>query len=298
MPAGENRPLTKAAYFLVTPGLFDALRTPFVAGRDISDADTASRPWVAVLNEAAARQLWPGENPLGRRLTLDTLPDEQAREVIGIVRDIPTRHAQVAPQPVIYASHAQQPARYRAPYGAMFSQMTFVVRHAGDPLTLVPTVKATVAEIEKKPISSIITGEQGRDSRGERGRFNLLLLGVLAGTGSLLAAIGVYGLLAYSVNLRTREIGIRKALGAGPHAVILFLGRHVLIVVLTGIAIGWMGAFASTRLLASQLWGITPTDPWTYGALSVVLLAVALLACIGPAYRAVAVDPTIALRSE
>jgi putative ABC transport system permease protein len=297
MAAREDRPL-KAAYFLVTPGVFNVLRTPFVSGRDISDADTASRPWVAIVNEAAARRLWPGEDPIGRRLTLDTVPEEQLREIVGIVRDIPTRHAQTEAQPVIYASLAQQPSRYRAPYGAMFGQMTFFIRHAGDPLSLVPAVKIAVAEIEKKPISAIGTGEQGRDFRAQRGRFKLLLLGVLAGTGSLLAAVGVYGLLAYSVSLRTREIGIRKALGAGPYAVILFLARHVLIVVLTGIAIGWAGAFASTRLIASQLWGITPTDPMTFVGLSLVLLVVAILACIGPAHRAVAVDPTIALRSE
>ena len=108
--AREDRPL-KAAYFLVTPGVFDALRTPFVSGRDISDADTASRPWVAIVNEAAARRLWPGEDPIGRRLTLDTVPEEQLREVVGIVRDIPTRHAQTEAQPVIYASLAQQPSR-------------------------------------------------------------------------------------------------------------------------------------------------------------------------------------------
>lgn len=288
----------RSAYFLVTPELFKTLGTPIVNGREITDADTASRPWVAIINEAAARQFWPGENPLGRHLVLDSGPEEQPREVVGIVRDIPTRHAQPEAQPVIYASYVQQPSRYRGPYGVMFGQMTFVVRHAGDPLSLVPAVRRAVAEIEPRPISSIISGEGARALRAERSRYNLVLLGVLAATGSLLAAVGVYGLLAYSVSLRTREIGIRKALGAGPHAVILFLGRHVILVVLTGIAIGWMGAIAYTRLLASQLWGITPTDPWTFGAVSLLLLVVALLSCIGPAKRAISVDPTIALRSE
>jgi putative ABC transport system permease protein len=296
--AREDRPAVKAAYFLVTPGLFDALRTPFVAGRDISDADTASRRWVAIVNEAAARQLWPGESPIGRRLMLDTVPEEHAREVVGMVRDIPTRHAQVDPDPAIYASYLQQPSRYRAPYGAILGQMTFVIRHSVDPVSLVPAVRAAVAEVESKPISSITSGEEGRRFRAESGRFNLLLLGALAGTGSLLAAVGVYGLLAYSVSQRTREIGIRKALGAGPHAVVLFLGRHVMVVVLTGIAIGCIGAAASTRLIASQLWGVSPTDPSTFAGVSMVLLAVALLACIGPARRAITVDPTIALRSE
>jgi putative ABC transport system permease protein len=296
--ASEDRPVLNAAYFLVTPGLFETLRTPLVAGRDVSEADTASRPWVAIVNEAAARQLWPGEDAIGRRLLLDTVPEEQVREVVGIVRDIPTRHAQVEPAAVVYASYMQQPSRYRAPYGATHTQMTFVVRHAGDPVSLVPAVRTAVAEIEKRPISSIATGDEGRAFRAERNRFSLVLLGVLAGTGSLLAGVGVYGLLAYSVSLRTREIGIRKALGAGPHAVVLFLGRHVIIVVLTGLVIGWLGAVASTRLIASQLWGVTATDPLTFGVVSFILLGVAFLACVGPVRRAVMVDPTIALRSE
>jgi len=192
----------------------------------------------------------------------------------------------------------QQPSRYRGPYGVMFGQMTFVVRHGGEPLSLVPALRKAVAEVETRPVSSIMTAESRRAIGTERTRYNLLLLGVLASVGSLLAAVGVYGLLAYSVSLRTREIGIRKALGAGPNAVVMFLARHVLAVVLAGIAIGWAGALASTRLLASQLWGVTPTDPWTFVAVSLLLIAVTLLACVGPAHRAIGVDPTIALRSE
>jgi putative ABC transport system permease protein len=297
-PGDRGWPSLRAAYFLVTPGFFHTLRTPLVSGRDVTDADTASRPWVAIINEAAARQFWPGEDPIGRRLTLDIVAEEQPREVIGIVRDIPTRHAEVEPQPVIYASYVQQPSRYRGPYGVMFGQMTFVVRHTGEPLGLVPAVRKAVAEIETRPISSVMTAESRRALGTERTRYNLLLLGVLATVGSLLASVGVYGLLAYSVSLRTREIGIRKALGAGPNAVLMFLARHVLVVVLAGLAIGWAGALASTRLLASQLWGITPADPWTFVAVSLLLFALALLACLGPAHRAIAVDPTIALRSE
>lgn len=180
----------------------------------------------------------------------------------------------------------------------MFGQMTFVVRHAGEPLELVPAIRKAVAEIEPRPISSVMTAESRQAIGTARTRYNLFLLGVLASVGSLLAAVGVYGLLSYAVSLRTREIGIRKALGAGPNAVVMFLARQVFLVVLAGIAIGWVGALASTRLLASQLWGVAPTDPWTFGAVSLLLFSLALLACVGPARRANAVDPTIALRSE
>jgi putative ABC transport system permease protein len=294
----RSRPPFKGAYFLVTPEFFRAMKTPFVSGRDITESDTLTRPWVAIVNEAAARQFWPGEDPIGRHLTIDAVPEEQPREVIGIVRNIPTRHARVDPEPVIYASYLQQPSRYWGPHGGMFGQMTFVLRHEGDPLSLVPVVRKAVAEIEPRPVSSIMTAEM-RQALGTRWtRYNLLLLGVLAGIGTLLAAVGVYGLLAYSVSVRTREIGIRKALGAGPRAVLVFLARHVLVVVLAGIAIGWAGAVASARLLASQLWGITPTDPWTFGAVSLLLFLLALAACVGPARRAIGVDPTIALRCE
>jgi putative ABC transport system permease protein len=199
---------------------------------------------------------------------------------------------------VAIRSYLQQPTRYRRPFGGMFGQMTFVIRHAGEPLSLVPAVRRAVAEVEAMPISSIMTADTRRRYGTARAQHNLLLLGVLAGTASLLAAVGVYGLLAYAVSLRTREIGIRRALGAGHREVVVFLARHVVVVVLAGIAIGLAASIASTRLLASQLWGITPTDPSTLLAVSLVLLVVALVACVGPARRAIAVDPTVALRSE
>jgi putative ABC transport system permease protein len=288
----------RAAYFLITPNVFQTMRTRLVRGRDVSEADTVSRPWVAIVNETAARQFWPGADPLGRRLTVDVVPEEQPREVIGIVRDIPPRHGQIEPQPVIYASYLQQPSRYGGPFGGMFGQMTFIIRHKNDPLSLVPAARKAVAEIEPRPISSVLTAEQRLEYGRERIRYNLFLIGVLAGTAALLAAVGVYGMLTYSVSQRTREIGIRKALGASPHAIVMFIGRYVLAVVAAGLAVGLAGALALTRLMTSQLWGITPTDPSTYAAVSLLLVLVALLACVGPARRAIAVDATVALRSE
>ena len=300
----DDRPIDRpgedvsAAYFLVTPRFFETMRTPVVRGREISEHDTASANWVAVVNEAAAKQFWPGADPIGQRLTIDIVPEERAREVVGVVRDIPTRHGQIDPQPVIYASYLQQPNRYRGPFGVMFSQMLFVVRHPADPISLVPLVRKAAAEIEPRPIAAVMTAEE----RGRRGRastqYPLVLLGALTWTAVLLAAIGVYGLLAYSVSVRTREIGIRKALGASSHVIALFIGRHVGIVLVSGLAIGIIGAMSVTHLLASQLWGVTPTDPHTYGAVTLLLVIVAVLACIRPLRRALAVDPTIALRTE
>ena len=293
-----DREPQRAAYFLVTPNFFRTMRTDFVRGRDVNDGDTAARPWVAIVNESAARRFWPGEDPIGRRLTIDVVPDERPREVIGVVRDIPTRHGEIEPQPVIYTSYLQQPSRYGGAFGTMFGQMTFVVRHATDPLSLVPAVRSAVAAIESRPIANVMTAEQRRAFGTDRLRYNLFLFGVLACTAALLAAVGIYGLLAYSVNQRTREIGIRKALGASPRAIVLFIASYVLALVSSGLVLGIAGALGLTRLIASQLWGVTPTDPSTYAVVSLLLLAIALAACLGPMRRAIAVDPTVALRTE
>jgi putative ABC transport system permease protein len=296
--AGEREPF-RTAYFLVTPNFFHTMRTPFVRGRDVTDGDTSSRPWVAIVNETAARQFWPGDDPIGRTLTIDGAPEEQPREVIGIVRDIPTRHGQVEPQPIVYTSYLQQPSRYAAPFGGgIFGQMTFAVRHRSDPLSLVPAIRKAVGEIESRPISSVTTEEQRFQYGMQRMRYNLFLVGVLACTAAVLAMVGVYGMLAYSVSLRTREIGIRKALGAGTGGVAAFVGRYVLTMIAAGVALGVAGAVAFSRLIAAQLWGITPTDPSTFAVVSLVLVTAALLACVGPTRRAIAVDPTVALRCE
>ena len=295
--AADREPM-RAAYFLVTPNFFKTMRTDFLRGRDVNDTDIVASPWAAIVNETAARRFWPGEDPIGRRLTIDVVPDERPREVIGVVRDIPTRSGEVEAQPVIYTSYLQQPSRYGGAFGTMFGQMTFVVRHATDPLSLVPAVRTAVAEIESRPIATVMTAEQRRSIGTDRLRYNLFLFGVLAFTAALLAAVGIYGLLAYSVNQRTQEIGIRKALGASPQAIVLFIAKYVLALVCVGLLLGVGGALAATRLIASQLWGITPTDPSTYGAVSLLLAAVALIACIGPVRRALAVDPTVALRAE
>jgi ABC-type antimicrobial peptide transport system permease subunit len=216
----------------------------------------------------------------------------------SVVRDIPARSGEIEPQAVVYTSYLQQPARYGGPFGTIFGQMTFVVRHASDPLSLVPAVRRVVGEIESRPIAMVMTADQRRAIGTDRLRYNLFLFGVLAGTAALLAAVGIYGLLVYSVNQRTQEIGIRKALGASPQAIVLFIAKYVLALVCVGLVLGVAGAVATTRLIASQLWGVSPTDPSTYGVVSLLLGAVALIACIGPLRRALAVDPTVALRAE
>jgi putative ABC transport system permease protein len=287
-----------AAYFIVTPNLFATIGTPIVRGREFTGRDVANTAWGAIVNETAARRFWPGEDPIGKHLTLDIVPEEQTREVVGLVRDIPTRHAE-DPQPVVYASFLQQPARYRAPWADLPGSMTFMLRATGDPAALVPAARRAVAEVEPdRPLAAVSTVELHMSNAMARFRYSVLLVGVFAGMATLLAAIGTYGVMAYTVSRRTREIGIRRAMGAGPREIIAFVARRALMLVAVGLAGGLAGALALTRLIATQLWGVTPTDPPTFAAVSLVLAGVAALACTGPVRRAMAVDPTIALRSE
>jgi putative ABC transport system permease protein len=294
--SGATRP--SAAYFLVTPDLFATLRTPIVHGRDFTDRDTAAVPWVAIVNEACARRFWPGEDPIGKRLTLDTVPEEQSRQVVGVVGDIPTRHAE-DPQPVIYASYLQQPSRYRAPWAGLFGQMLFIIRPAGDPSPVMASARRAIAEIDpQRPLVEVSTMESHMRAATGQFRSFVWLVSVFAAAAALLAAIGTYGVMAYTVSQRTREIGIRRALGAGPREIVALVGRRALACVAGGLVAGLASALALTRLIASQLWGVTPTDPVTFAGVSMLLVAIALAACVLPARRALSVDPTLALRND
>ena len=293
---GAARP--SAAYFLVTPGLFATLRTPVVHGRDFTDRDTGSMPWVAIVNETCARHFWPEEDPIGKRLTLDTVPEEQSRQVIGVVRDIPTRHAE-DPQPIIYASYLQQPSRYRAPWAGLFGQMLFMIRPTGEPSAVMADARRAIAEIDpQRPLVEVTT--MASHMRAATGQLRSLvwLVGVFAAVAALLAAIGTYGVMAYTVSQRTHEIGIRRALGAGSPEIVALVGRRALACVAGGLIAGLATALALTRLIASQLWGVTPTDPVTFAGVSVLLVMIAAAACILPARRALSVDPTVALRID
>jgi putative ABC transport system permease protein len=301
-PTQENaadRNGLSAVYFLITPNFFATMKTRLVRGRDLNDFDSASAPWVAIINEAMARRFWPGEDPIGKHLMLGVVSGEQPREIIGVVRDIPTRRDRADPLPAIYTSYLQQSPAYRGPFANMFGQMTFVLRTSGDPLSLVPEARRAVADVDPDhAITRIQTMEQywGRGMRDKR--YLALVLGVFAFVATLLAAIGIYGVMAYSVAQRTREIGIRMALGASSSRVLAMIGRRAVILISLGVLLGLAGSLALSQLIASQLWGVEPTDPATFAAVSLLLIAVAVMACFVPARRAIRVDPTEALRTE
>jgi len=297
--SAADRNALRAAYFLITPNFFAAMRTPLVRGRDLNDFDTASGSWVAIINETMARRFWPGEDPIGKRLTLRVVSGEQPREIVGVVRDIPLRRTDREAGPVIYASYMQQSPAYRGPSGNMFGQMTFLLRSSGDPMSLVPAARKAVAEVDPdRAITRIQTMEQYWGSGMRDKRYLVLVLGIFAFVATTLATIGIYGVMAYSVAQRTGEIGIRMALGASSHKILALIGGRAAILISSGVVLGLAGSLGLSRLIASQLWGIQPTDPKTFIGVSFMLIAVALMACFIPARRAIRVDPTEALRSE
>ena len=292
-----DRRFLSAAYFLVTPDFFTSIRARLV-GRDFAESDSANSQWVAIVNESAARRFWPGQDPIGQRIRLPHVPDERPREVVGVVRDIPLSR-QGDPTPVLYASYLQQPVYYPQPGSNMFGRMTFMIRSAGDPMSLLPAARRVMAEVDPgRPLASVATMEQQLGAVvPQRGYFVFAVTG-FALLATLLAAIGIYGVTAYSVAQRTREIGIRVALGARTREVVLLVGGRAFSLVLLGLSAGLAGSLVLTRLLQSQLWGVTPTDPLTFASVIALLALVALAAAFFPVRRATSVNPTVALRCE
>jgi putative ABC transport system permease protein len=275
------------------------LRAPLIRGRDFDDRDTLGSEWVAVVNETAARRFWPGQDPIGRRFTLDSVSDDRPRAVIGVVRDIPTNTRETAPRPVIYASYLQQPSRYRLPWANLLGQMTFVIRASGDPALLAPAAKKAVAEIDADiPLANIAPMERYTEGGLRDLLYFTLAMGVFACLAASLAAIGIYGVAAYAVAERTHEIGVRMTLGANAFTIVRLIAWQTALSVGAGLIAGLAAALALTRLLESQLWQVTPTDPAAFAAASAIVALTALFACAIPVGRAIRVDPCAALRSE
>ena len=296
---GAQQDAQSASFLTVTPNFFATMRIAMIQGRDFTDRDTLSSPWVAAINETMAKRFWPGENPLGKRFRFDFGPDEQPREIVALVHDTPADRHQTAQEPIFYIPTIQRPMRDRGPFGFNRAQMTFLLRTTGDPMVLSNAVRQAVAEIDPdRPASQLRTLEDalGNDLRFER--WYMVLLSVFGGIALLLATVGIYGVMAYSVAQRTHEIGMRMALGASASQVMVLMLRRAAVLIAAGVALGLAGALSLTRLLASQLNGVSPTDPPTFFSVSVLLAIVALGACFIPTRRASAVDPTVALRYE
>jgi predicted permease len=299
-PGGDPQQQAQTAdYFSITPNYFETMKISVLRGRDINGQDRAASSLVIIINQTLARRFFANEDPIGKRMTLDFVPDERPREIIGVVGDTRSSQMQKEPSPTIYVPHVQQTARWMGPQFADRAGMCFLLRTAGNPLKLVETVKRAVAEVDpNRPAANFRTIEQNLSQQTQFLRLYILLLGIFGGIAAVLAAIGIYGVMAYSVAERTREIGIRMALGARSGDVIKMVLRHALLMVGLGVTLGLAGSFALTRVIKSALYGVTATDPATYTGISVLLLLVATIACLIPTRRAVTVHPTIALRYE
>jgi putative ABC transport system permease protein len=274
---------------VVDPAYFTTMGIPLIAGRDFTEQDTNDSARVMVINETMARDFWPHESPLGKRVTMKDWGPPLTGRIVGVVGDVKTNGLDAAVGPMIYWPYFQFPQNFN----------TFVVRAAGNPLSLVSGVKSAIWAVDAyQPISRIRTMDQILSESLARRRLYMVLLGVFAGAALLLAAVGIYGVVSYSVSQRTHEMGIRLALGAQRSDVLrLILGQGTG-VALTGIGLGIVASLALTRMMASLLFGVSPTDPLTFAGVATLLITVALAACYIPARRAMRVDPMVALRWE
>jgi predicted permease len=281
---------------LTSRGYMSALHIPIVQGRDFSDTDLAGRPAVILISQSMARQFWPGEDALGKRLTL-TFSPEAVREVVGIVGDVKLDGLdQTRPSATIYVPLDQLSP---SPHGWRSFPMSLVVRSASSPTGLVSAVSNAVHDVDRDmPLRDIFTMDDLVANSLSQQRFNMLLLGAFAGLAMLLAAVGIYSVLSYSVKRSVREIGIRLALGATLRDVLRMVVYEGMKPALLGVVVGAIGALAMGRVLSSLIYQVKPTDPMTFLAVTVLLMAVAVLASIIPAYRATKVDPMVALRYE
>jgi predicted permease len=278
---------------VASPEYFRAIGIPVVRGRGFERGDTASSRQVVVISEAAVRRFFPGEEPIGQWITLgwgrpDAVP-KAGGEVVGIVGDVKERGLAEENPPEIYLPHAQLP----------ISSMDVMLRTAVSPRSLAPAVTSAVRSLDPElPIARMSTLDEIVAHSISEPRFYMVLLGAFAGTALFLAALGIFGVMSYAVVQRSREIGIRVALGADPKQVLAMVLGHASLLAVAGVGLGLAGALSLSRAMGSLLFELSPTDPTTLAGVAVLLLAVALLASYLPARRATRVDPLIALRSE
>jgi len=261
---------------------------PIVQGRDFDVHDREGSANVVIVNEELARRYFSNQNVIGKRLQMGA-DDRPPKEIVGIVRNAKYRNLREQPLPFIYIPLGQE---YQA-------GMTVMVRTQGDPSALIAPLRSEMRSLNKDvPVFAVqtITERIGRQLAAER--MTAVLLSIFGGVALLLAAIGVYGVMAYSVAQRNREIGIRMALGAERIDILRLIVGQGLTLVMIGTGIGLLMAFALTRVLRNQLFGISATDPLTFGAIIALMIIVGLLACYLPARKATNVDPLVALRYE
>ena len=275
---------------VVTPGYFQTMSIPILKGRSFTEHDRDNTPNVIIVNEALARRYWPNQDAIGKRLSFEEDPNKQVwREIVGVVGNVKHKALEIDAMPEVYFPYKQSPRNF----------MSLVVHTASDPASMVPAIRNEVLSVDKnQPVSDIMTMEQRLARSVASSRFVMLLLSCFSILALVLAAVGIYGVMAYFITERTQEIGVRMALGAQKRDVLkLVVGKGMALAVI-GTAVGLVASLALTRLMRSLLFEVAPTDWLTFVTASMLLLTVALLACYIPARRATKLDPLIALRYE
>jgi predicted permease len=288
VPRGGRNPIVN--YTVASPGYFAALGTPLLRGRDFLDADQLGAPQVTVINRAMAKAYWPGQDPIGQQVLV---PSQQIpATIVGVVADMKHTSLREAPDPEMFEPYTQN-------VWPPLAQMQVVVRTQASPETAIGGVREAIHSLDRGlPLAKIATLSTLTDEAMAQDRFCMLLLSFFGALALVLAAIGIYGVVAYSVGQQTREIGIRMALGARRGDVFSGVLGHSLRLALPGVTLGVCAALGVGRAMAGYLYGVTPYDPATFAAVAVFLIATAVLAAYFPARRAASVDPMQALRSE
>jgi putative ABC transport system permease protein len=288
LPEGQPAvPLTERPFFIIQtlgPGYAAAMRVPLVAGREFTEHDEQP-PRVLVVNQTLAHRYWPNQNPIGKRIVVGRATE--GSEVVGVLGDVRNSGLAADNRPEIYIPFAQLP----------WASMNLLVRTAGDPHGYVAAVRRCVLAIDKdQPVTKVQSMEEVLAEGAREQRFVTTLLGGLAAIALVLAIVGIYGAVAYSVSQRTQEMGIRMALGAGRGDILRLVVRQGIGPACVGIAVGVTASLALTRLMAKMLYHVSTTDPATFAGGAVLFAAVALVASYLPARRATRVDPMVALR--
>jgi len=282
----------------VSSGYFSTMGIPVLRGRDFTERDNSEAPRAAIVNRALADRYWPGDEALGKRIAYSGLGEGKPNwcEVVGVVGNVKHGGPDTPPKPEVYLPYLQPLFTSDT---SVIGPMYLVVRSATPPSGLTAAVRGEIGSLDaNQPVSNVKTMEERLSTALAQRRFNMLLLGIFAGVALLLASIGIYGVMSFAVTQRTRELGIRMALGASASNVLALVLGQGLVMTFIGVLGGLAASFVLTNLIHSLLYEVSATDPLTFAAVSVVLIAVALVACFIPARRAMKVDPMVALRHE
>jgi putative ABC transport system permease protein len=282
---------------VISPDYVNAMRIPLLRGRDFSDGDVAGRPTAILISQSLAKQFWPNEDPIGKHITLTFFPGG-ARSVVGVVGDVKKDGLdQTRSASALYVPLGQMAAPKNEKWQSF--PMTLVVRSTANPANLTSSVMAAIQDADHDmPVTHVQTMDELVERSLSQQKLDLSLLGAFAVLAMILAAIGIYSVLSYSVKRRVQEIGIRLALGASLSDVLGMVVFEGMAPTVLGVGIGAAGALALARVMSSLIYGVKPSDPLTFLSVALVLGIVALLASLIPAYRAAKVDPMVALRCE